>query len=266
MVKHTVYLLVFAVAVIAVISIFRFAGVIKNTSKTNAATTAAAQLSTTATSIAYTTIPVILKNTTSATSSTAITSTATTTIPTYCRSNRSSVLVYNGNFATGTYYGWNVNGTGFGSAPLNITWADRAGYYYGYPWVGYSGQFAATTYSQSSLPTPGTISANFVAVLPYLNFQIYSPQNSQLYVELISASGLVIIRHYNTLQGQGKTDQFTYAGIDMSSMMCQSVTLKVVANVVGVTASDQNQFIAVGNFYQGQYLTQTYGIEVNSTA
>jgi len=46
----------------------------------------------------------------------------------------------------------------------------------------------------------------------------------------------------------------------MSSLMCQAVQVRVVANVYEATSAQQNQFIAVGNFYQSQSSSQTSGI------
>ncbi len=185
---------------------------------------------------------------------------------TYCiPKNTSYVWVGNGNFSTGTYYGWNTNGTGFGTGPLNLSNANYNGLYYGNPWRGYYGNFAATTYSQSHPILPGSISSNFVVVEPYLNFQITSPGSRDLYVEILYNGNPLIVNHYNTTSAPGANTlgTFTFASINLTGMICKSVTLRIVSNVSQTSSSQQNQFIAVGNFFMSSSPYYTYGVTVN---
>lgn len=168
-----------------------------------------------------------------------------------CLSNMSYVWV--GNFSTGSYFGWNTTGSGFGATPLNITFANQNGIYYGSPWSNYNhygSEYFATTYSQSRPIRPGILSSSFVVVEPYLNFQIISPANPQIYMEISYNGKPEVIEHYNTSSMGYNMSTFDGESINMSSLLCKSVTLSIVANVSAVTSSDQNQFVAVANFYQ----------------
>ena len=186
-------------------------------------------------------------------------------LSTYCVPSNDFVWVGNGNFSTGTYFAWQTTGSGFGSAPLNLSWANYNGVYYQHPWNGYFGNFAATTYSQGRQMTPGTLSSSFVVVEPYLNFQITSPPSSQLYVEILLNNNPVVVNHYDTLQvpNANTLGSFSFASINMTGLLCKSVTVSVVSDVLEVTSSNQNQFIAVGNFFQGRIPYQTPGVIVN---
>jgi len=107
-----------------------------------------------------------------------LTSTTTTTIPPIgsCLSSNKTLALENGNFSTGTYEGWNLTGYGFGSAPLNITWANNNSCYYNTTWMGYNGNFFATTYHCGLVLQAGNLTSKpFKVVLPYLNFKIISP-------------------------------------------------------------------------------------------
>ncbi len=184
----------------------------------------------------------------------------------YCRpKNATSIWVGNGNFSTGTYYAWYLQGSGFGVAPLNLSQANLEGLYYGNPWAGYYGNYAATTYSQLRPMSPGSISSAFVVVEPYLNFQITSPPSRNLYVEILYSGNPVIVNHYDTLTvpGANTLGEFSFASINMTSFMCKSVTLRIVSNVTYTSSSQQSQFIAVGNFFQSIYPYYTYGVTVN---
>jgi len=194
--------------------------------------------------------------------------TTTTTIPPVgsCLSPNKTLALENGNFSTGTYEDWNLTGYGFGSAPLNITWANNNSCYYNTTWMGYNGNFFATTYHCGLVLQAGNLTSKpFEVVLPYLNFKIISPYDAQLYVEIIKDGKPVIITHYDTYNAPGNlypTSQFENASIPIAMFMCQNVSVRVVANVVG-TVVNRLDYIAVGDFYQSAVPIQTPGIVVN---
>ncbi|MGC9098955.1 MAG: hypothetical protein ACP5HW_00165 [Candidatus Micrarchaeia archaeon] len=193
----------------------------------------------------------------------------TTTIPSgSCLSPNATVPLLNGNFSLGSYYGWNVTGYGFGNAPLNISWADQNTCYYNTTWKGYNGNFFATTFHCGLVIQQGNLTSKpFKVVLPYLNFRIISPYDSQLYVEIIKDGKPVIIAHYNTYNAPGNlypTSQFENASIPLAMFMCQNVSVRVVADVVG-TVVNRLDYIAVGDFYQSRIPVETPGIVVNQS-
>lgn len=196
---------------------------------------------------------------------------ATTTVkpnpPTYCKSSSSVVYLNNYNFGTDSYYQWNTTGTGFGAVPLSVTKANTNGTYYQYPWTYYYSYYIPTTYSQLHPITPGTLtSSNFIVVQPYLVFQIISANTTQLYVQILQNGNPIITRYYNTLNVSGATmTTFSWATIDLSSYMCQTLQVRVVANVRQVSSSDQTKFIAVDYFELSASPYQTYGIANGGT-
>ncbi|MGC8662190.1 MAG: hypothetical protein ACP5RT_00160 [Candidatus Micrarchaeia archaeon] len=218
------------------------------------------------------TTTIVKKNTTSSTNTTSISNTTPTNTTTStlgsCLSSNATVPIYNGNFSLGSYNGWNTTGYGFGNSPLNITWADQNLCYYNNSWLNYEGDFFATTFHCGLEVQQGNLTSNpFKVVLPYLNFKIISPYDSQIYVEIIKNNKPIVITHYNTYNAQGniyQTSQFENASIPIVMFMCQNVSIRVVADSVG-TLVNRLDYIAVGDFYQSSIPEETPGIVVNQT-
>jgi hypothetical protein len=177
-------------------------------------------------------------------------------------------FVYNGDFGTGTYGGWKVNGTGFGPGPLNITAASTANElcYIGQPWSGYNGTFFATTYNCGVSTSPGSITSSPFIVSPkkaFLNFRIISPEDSFLYVEVLENNTPEIISHYNTYNTSidfNASSAFRNVSMDLSHISGKVLRIRVVAST-----STSQHFIAVGDFALSAKPVEQPGVIANIT-
>ncbi len=211
------------------------------------------------------------------TTSTTVSIPTTTTIRSYqgCLAQTPTVKIQNGDFSTGNFMGWNVTGTGFGTAPLNITY-ENSNAVSGYQtnnnytqtnmWTGYRGVFFASTYQGGLSITPGNITSGaFEVTEPYLNFQIASPQNNNIYVEIMEDGVPVVRSYYNTFsQTGGNYRIFMNASMPLATLMCSNVTIKVVSDVVSSPATHYD-FIAIGNFYLSRSPAVNRTTPVNQT-
>ncbi len=231
-------------------------------------------------------------STSASTSSTTLNSTSTTTLASHgtstaepvslststikyssCISPNAIEPIPGGNFSSGTYTSWNATGAGFGTVPFNLTYANEYGEYYAAPWSGYSGGYAATTYSRGLSVSPGNLtSSQFTVTEPYLDFKLISSQSSLLYVQVLSNGVPVITTHYNTYVSPtgvaNAASTFVNASIPIASLLCKNVSIKVVAGITGSSASGKN-YIAVTGFYTGSEpgndVTQPVNQTINST-
>ncbi len=167
-----------------------------------------------------------------------------------CISNAATVQVPEGSFNGGTYAGWNLTGNGFGNVPANITAYNNKSEYYNSPWAGYNGQFFATTYQGGFVISPGNLtSSTFQVTEPYLNFQIISPQNNQLYVEILSNGIPVIRKGFDTYGTSGApSSTFENETIPLTTLLCKNINIRVVSGVT-YTPATKYDIIAVGDFY-----------------
>lgn len=185
-----------------------------------------------------------------ATTTTKVPST-TSTIFSSCISKNATATIYNGDFSTGTYDGWNVDGPGFGTAPLNLTYANKNNGYYGnHTWSGYVGTFAATSFQKGVIVQAGNLTSNtFTATELYLNFKIISQQNALLYVQILENNMPKITVHYNTYASTlNASSTFANATIPLGTLLCQNLTVRLVAGVVGKSSQGTN-YIAAGDFH-----------------
>lgn len=186
----------------------------------------------------------------------------TTTPPVQVRN-----FVYNGDFGTGTYAGWNVTGRGFGTGPLNLAYANSAMCYIGQRWSGYNYAYFASTFDCGLATAPGNITSSpFIANIskPFLNFKIASQDDAHLYVEVLENSTPVIIAHYNTFNTSisiNASSTFMNATLDLGQFTNRVLRIRVVAGTIVM-----QRFIAVGGFVLSSKPTQRYGaIQTNIT-
>ncbi len=183
----------------------------------------------------------------------------------------SYTFVYNGNFSSGDFTGWNVTGNGFGTAPLNRVQANADHCFLGAPWTNYNGIYFASTYHCGLAASPGNLTSTpFIASQSFLNFKIISPQNAQLYVEIISSNNTpLIIAHYNTLNlsiaynsslKNATQSRFSNATIPLTTVSGKTIRVRIVA---GVTA--QSTFISAGQFYLSKTPRQDPNVVENLT-
>ncbi len=213
---------------------------------------------TTSTITTFTTIPrsnTTLTTTISGNSTTSTSTTQTTSTVYYagCVSGGGNVVIPNGNFSTGTYANWTATGPGFGSEPFNLTKANMQGAYYAAPWSGYNGVYMATTYTTGTALQAGNLTSRpFSATQLYLNFKIISSQSSALYVEILEGSKPVITTHYNTYVSPpgvaNPQSAFVNASIPLATLLCQNVSIRLVAGVTGSSAQGDG-YVAAGDFY-----------------
>ncbi len=204
-----------------------------------------------------------------------VTSNKTTNSSSYinCISASPSVNIANGNFATGTYEGWNITGQGFlnssgAAVPTNIIFANANGEYYGGPWTNYDGTYFASTYHGGISLSPGNLTSNtFEVVEPYLNFRIISTQSSLLYVELLENGRPYMVAHYDTLSATGNSTSqsvFVNETLPLLNLLCKDVSVRVSSGVVG-SISTVRDYIAVGDFVQSKSDLTTPGTVLNTT-
>ncbi len=195
-------------------------------------------------------------------------STNTTPPPTNkCESLSNTTAIPNGNFGTGTFANWTVEGNGFGTNPTNISYANLNNLYFNTSWTNYKGGYFATTF-QGFTVHPGNLTSDpFKVTQPYLNFQLVSPQNSDIYIEILSNGKPVLRTNYNTYavaKGGAGNSMFENASIPVQMFICQDIQIKIVTGVLSQRTTS-NEYLAIGNFYLSKVPVKVEGIIVNQT-
>ena len=179
--------------------------------------------------------------------------------------------IYNGNFSDGQYTGWNVSGPGFGSVPLNITYANSntISCYFGQPWSNYPVTFFATTYTCGTSVSPGNLTSEAFRVnpkTPFLNFKMVSPDDSGIYVEVFQVGGNAMVKgHFNTYNislSPNVSSTFANVSMPLTTLANKVVRIRVVAATV-----HPQRYMAIGEFVMGSMPNTQPGIgsQINIT-
>ncbi len=172
--------------------------------------------------------------------------------------------ILNGNFSSGTYFGWNVTGTAFGQRPLNITNANNIGCFPEQTkWSGNSNTYYASTYSCSlNTQSQGNLTSSlFVVNKPFLNFQIIGYYNPYTYIEILYNNTPYVTAYYNTYRiakGANQTFMFRNASLPLTSVYGKAVRIRVV-----VKETQAYNYMLIGNFTISKAPNQYHGILVN---
>ncbi|MEM0107020.1 MAG: hypothetical protein QXS81_02310 [Candidatus Micrarchaeaceae archaeon] len=164
---------------------------------------------------------------------------------------KSSVYTYvfNGDFGSGTYSGWNVTGNAFGSAPISISYANSNGCYpENTQWSGYGKQYFASTYSCSmQTRSAGNLTSSpFLVTKPFLNFQVIGYYSPYIYVGIIYNNRTVVKGYFNTYKfsnGAQETFMFRNVTIPLTTVFGKIVRIRITVNEI-----QEYEYIAVGNF------------------
>lgn len=194
------------------------------------------------------------------------TSIAELSSPSQNSSNPNTNMV-NGDFSTGTYYGWAASGKAWGSAPINLTRANEVGCYpQAAEWSGYAGNFFASTYqcAYGSQAYGNLTSMPFMTGKSFLNFQVLGSGGAASYLEILYDGSVYIRARFSTANmSNTRTGAFTFtnATLPLYSARNKLIQVRIVAN-----ETDPGDFLAVGNFRLGSSPIQTRsGVLVNIT-
>jgi hypothetical protein len=185
--------------------------------------------------------------------------------------------IYNGNFGNGKYTGWNTTNPGFGTEPLNITYADSKLCYQGTPWSNYEGGYFATTYNCGISVSPGNITSSPFIVNPaepFLNFKLISPAGAALYFELLRANYKVsdgteiyanstplAIIHFNTYNLSAtinSSSTFANVTIPLTLYTNQVLQVRIVADEVGTNFIAAGDFVFANGPHQDKYVISNF--------
>ncbi len=156
-------------------------------------------------------------------------------------------FIYNGNFSTGTYTGWNVSGIGFGAYPSNISVLNEKGCYPGKPWNNNSVGNAASTLNCNLVHNYGNLTSYpFKVSKAFINFQVVSTDDPYAYVELLVNGTPYESVYFDTVNistASSQASKFMNASIPVINLTGKVVQIRVVTQIESFL-----NYIAVTNF------------------
>ena len=174
--------------------------------------------------------------------------------------------VFNGNFSTGSFTGWNATGLAFKKKPLDLPAANANSCYpERTPWSGYNATYYASTY-YCNITTQGVgnlTSSQFTVTQPFLNFQIISYYSPYIYVEILRNNTPAIKAYFNTYRisnSSAQTFMLRNATIPLTTLYGKTVRIRLV-----VTEVQEHEYLVAGDFRLSSTPNQQPGILENLT-
>ena len=152
------------------------------------------------------------------------------------------VPVPNGDFETGTYEHWVAEDIAFGTAPSDMDAENRQGTFFGAPYTGYHGRYAASSFiPRHEAGAIGTLTSDeFTIAKPYLEFLVTGAESGQLYMEVWVGGAMV--KHYGP---KNSGTDFMRVSLDVSPWVGRTARIKVVDS----TPNRPWGYLEVDDFY-----------------
>ena len=169
--------------------------------------------------------------------------------------------IYNGNFSTGTYTGWNITNIGFGEYPSNVSMLNAKGCYPGKPWNNNSVGYIASTLNCNLVHNYGNLTSYpFTANKAFINFQITSTSDPYAYIELFVNGKPYERLYYDTVNistASYQASKLTNVSIPIVALTGKVLQIRVVSQIESFL-----NYIAVTNFRMSNRPNMATGVSV----